>query len=68
MDFVLSKVNGMEVPIEVKYRGRINPREMAGLASFLGKTGAKSGLVISKSRLETRQEYVVPASAFLLLT
>jgi len=68
VDFVLYDGNTIEVPIEVKYRNKINPKELTGLVSFLTKTGTKSGLVISKSTLEIRHEYVIiPASVFLLL-
>ena len=68
VDFILFDRNGIEVPIEVKYRNKINPRELSGLVSFLSKTDAKSGMVISKSCLEVKPEYVIiPASVFLLL-
>lgn len=68
VDFVLYDGGRIEVPIEVKYRNRINHRELTGLVSFLGKTKTKSGLVVSKSDLDVRQDYVViPASVFLLL-
>ena len=69
VDFVLYGVDDIEVPIEVKYRKRINFRELSGLASFLGSSpGTKSGLVVSRYDLEVRSEYVViPAAVFLLL-
>lgn len=68
VDFVLFDRNSIEVPIEVKYRNKINPKELAGMVSFLSKTNTKSGLVISKSCLEIKSEYVIiPASVFLLL-
>ncbi len=68
VDFVLYDGNTIQVPIEVKYRNKINPKELAGLVSFLGKSDTTSGLVISKSTLEIRPEYVIiPASVFLLL-
>ena len=68
VDFVLYGVDDIEVPIEVKYRKRINFRELSGLVSFLGSSNTKSGLVVSKYDLEARSEYVViPAAVFLLL-
>lgn len=69
VDFVLYGVDDIEVPIEVKYRKRINLRELSGLVSFLDSSpGTKSGLVVSKYDLEARSEYVViPAAVFLLL-
>ena len=68
VDFVLYKEDGFEFPIEVKYRKRVNPRELAGLGSFLDRNGAKSGLVLSKSELEEKWDYLVlPTSVFLML-
>lgn len=68
VDFVLYDGNTIEVPIEVKYRNKINPKELAGLVNFLTTTSRKSGIVISKSDLEVKSEYVIiPASVFLTL-
>ena len=68
VDFILYDGNQMELPIEVKYRNRIDHRGLTGLVSFLDKTKTESGLVVSKSDLDVRQDYVViPASIFLLL-
>lgn len=68
VDFVLYQEDSFEVPMEVKYRNRVDARELGGLASFLDETGVKSGLVLSKSELEGRQDYLVlPASVFLML-
>ena len=68
VDFILYDGDRIELPVEVKYRNRVNPMELTGLVSFLDKTKTESGLVISKSDLDVRQDYViVPASIFLLL-
>ena len=68
VDFVLYDGQDIEVPIEVKYRNKINHRELSGLTSFLDATGTKSGIIVSKLDLEERAEYVIiPASIFLLL-
>ena len=68
VDFILYDGDGTEAPIEVKYRNRVNSVDLTGLVSFLDKTGTGSGLVISKSDLDVRQDYVViPAPIFLLL-
>ena len=67
VDFVLYG-GTIQVAIEVKYRNKINPRDLSGLVHFLGETDTTSGLVISKSTLDVRPEYVIiPASVFLLL-
>ena len=68
VDFVLYKEGGYEIPIEVKYRNRINAKQLGGLSSFLDQTCSKGGLVLSKDGLEDRSDYVVvPASVFLAL-
>ena len=70
VDFVLSGVGGItEAPIEVKYREKINYKELSGLTSFLNISDAERGLVISKSTLMAKKyDYVVvPASVFLLI-
>ena len=68
VDFILRAGEFAEVPIELKYRNKIKFRELSGLCSFLGKTGTESGIVISKSDMQSRSEYaVLPACIFLLL-
>jgi len=68
VDFILYDGSSIEVPIEVKFRNRINPKELAGVVNFLSKTGKKSGVIISKSDLDVKSEYaIIPASVFLLL-
>ena len=68
VDFVLYDGDRMEVPIEVKFRNKLNPRDLAPLVGFLGKTGSKKGLVVSKTALDEKADYVVvPVSVFLLL-
>ena len=68
VDFVFYDGDKIEVPIEVKYRNRLNLKELAPVVSFLNKTSNKKGLVISKSLLTTHTDYtIVPASLFLLL-
>ena len=68
VDFVLSGVDGMEAPIEVKFRNKINYKELSGLVSFLANFKVEYGLVVSKSTLEVRSDYaIVPACIFLLL-
>ena len=68
VDFVLYDGDRIEVPIEVKYRNSLNLKELAPVVGFLNATGRKKGLVISKSDLDVRADYViVPASVFLSL-
>ena len=68
VDFILSDGDAIEVPIEVKFRNKINGKELAGMTSFLRETGRKNGIVLSKSRLDVKTDYtIIPASVFLLL-
>ena len=68
VDFVLCRRNSHEVPIEVKYRRKVDSRELGGIGSFLNQTNAKSGIVLSRNELEKKHDYLfVPTSVFLLL-
>ncbi len=67
VDFVLY-ADGLELPIEVKYRNTVNKRELDGMVSFLDQANAEGGLVLSKKEIEQRQDYlIIPAAALLLL-
>ena len=58
----------IKVPIEAKFKNKINPRELASMIDFLDETGGSSGIVLSKDYLEEKRDYlVVPASIFLML-
>jgi predicted AAA+ superfamily ATPase len=68
VDFVLYQQNNFEAPLEVKYRNKVDARELGGLTSFLDETGVKSGIVLSKNELEEKQDYLIlPTSVFLML-
>jgi len=68
VDFILHEGAGVEVPIEVKFRSSIRYRDLAPVTRFLDRTGNKTGLILSKSELGARSDYVImPASLFLLL-
>ena len=68
VDFIFYDGDSIEVPIEVKFRNRINYKELSGLTNFLSKTGRESGIVLSKSDLDIKTDYtIIPASVFLLL-
>ncbi len=68
VDFVLYNGSDIEVPIEIKYRNKINHKELAPLVNFLDRTGNSAGIVISRSTWDVRTDYVIiPASIFLLL-
>ncbi len=68
VDFVLYNGSDVEVPIEIKYRNKINHKELAPLVNFLDRTGNNAGIVVSRSTWDVRMDYVIiPASIFLLL-
>lgn len=65
VDFVFYKRGELEAPVEVKYRNRIDHRELGGIAGF---AGSGSGTVLSKGEFGQRRDYsVVPAAEFLAL-
>ena len=67
-DFVFYDGKSIEVPIEAKFRNRINPTDLASMVDFLDETNNDSGIVLSKDYLEEKRDYlVVPASIFLML-
>lgn len=67
VDFVF-RYGGLEIPIVVRCADRVNRRDLAPVASFLDASGASKGVVVSKSELDARSDYVtVPASIFLMM-
>jgi len=50
------------LPVEIKYRGRIQRRDLAGLKSFMGRHKAKKGYLISydfeKNALSPGERYL----------
>ena len=67
VDFVFHDGDS-QVPIQVKCRNGADPRDLAPLASFLDASGASKGLVVSKTELAAKRDYVsVPASVFLAM-
>jgi predicted AAA+ superfamily ATPase len=60
VDLVIDKKTHL-LPVEVKYRNKIKPEDVAGLRVFMDKYALKTGLVITKNTL--REEggiYYVP--------
>ena len=68
VDFILYDGSSIEVPIEVKYRNRLNLKELAPMVNFLSKTGNEKGLVLSKTLFDVKSEYaIIPTPLFLML-
>lgn len=67
VDFVYNDGH-VEVPIEVKFGSRLTGRDLDGITAFKRATGAKNGLVLTRSTLSAGRECLkVPAALFLLL-
>lgn len=71
VDFVVDFENKI-LPIEVKYRNKMDARDLKGLLGFMEKFGVKRGIVVSKDML--RKEEIdgkeidfIPARVFLCL-
>lgn len=68
VDFVLRGVGGADVPIESKYRNSVGGRDLGGMYRFMDRTGARGGIVVTRSDLGAKDGRVeVPAGVFLLL-
>ncbi len=67
IDFIFAD-SEKQVPIEVKYRNKIDSRELGGLVNFLDETDTKSGIVLSKNESSERKDYVtIPTAVFLMM-
>ena len=67
VDFIFAD-NKNQVPIDVKYRNKIDNRELGGLVNFLDETDTKSGIVLSKNESSERRDYVtLPTAVFLMM-
>lgn len=68
VDFVYSD-GQVEVPIEVKFGGRLTKRDLDGIIAFKKDSRAKNGLLLTRDDLSSERECLrVPAALFLLLT
>lgn len=68
VDFVYSD-GRVEVPIEVKFGGRLTKRDLDGIIAFKKASRAKNGLLLTRDTLSSERECLrVPVALFLLLT
>jgi len=70
VDFVLD-VNSL-LPVEVKYRNTILPRDLKGIIKFMEKYGVREGIVVSKDLLQKMEQddkilWLIPAWLILLM-
>ena len=67
VDFVYSD-GQVEVPIEVKFGGRLTKRDLDGIIAFKKASRAQTGLLLTRDTLSSERECLrVPAALFLLL-
>lgn len=70
VDFVAEKLDGTVLPIEVKYRKRIDAADLAGLRLFRSRFDVPLSVVVTRDRADwDRAERIlyVPLQSFLLL-
>jgi predicted AAA+ superfamily ATPase len=68
VDFVAERVDGTTLPVEVKFRRRIDSDDFAGLDTFRQRFGAKRGLMVTREtvgRDADRHVLLMPLEAFL---
>jgi len=70
VDFVLD-VNSL-LPVEVKYRNIILPRDLKGIIKFMEKYGVREGIVVTKDLFQKRKQddkilWLIPAWLLLLI-
>jgi len=67
VDFVAERLDGSVVPVEVKFRKKIDPQETAGVEHFMALHGAGLGVVVTREtwRLDGKV-LLVPLQDFLL--
>jgi hypothetical protein len=67
LDFAVKQTDDY-LPIEVKYRGKIQKEDGFGIIDFQKGGNATSGLLLTKDSLESRRSYLeIPVPVFLLL-
>lgn len=67
LDFA-AKQTDRYLPIEVKYRGKIQKEDGFGIIDFQKGGNASNGLLLTKDSLESRRSYLeIPVPVFLLL-
>ncbi len=68
VDFVYIGSDNIPIPIEVKYRSKINHKNFDGMAEFLNVSGAGRGIVATRREYDIRRDYaLVPLPMLLML-
>jgi predicted AAA+ superfamily ATPase len=68
VDFVPETIDGKVIPIEVKFRQRIDGSDLRGVRSFINRYKAKGGLVVTRElfRIDDTDIGCVPILEFML--
>ncbi len=69
VDFVAERIDGAVLPVEVKFRKRIDAPDLDGLRFFMRKFGSPSGVVVTRelSRWDAEERILhMPLPSFLL--
>lgn len=69
VDFVVEDLTGAVIPIEVKFRRRITPADLAGLRLFMARHPSEAGLLVTRETrawFEKERVLAVPLLEFLL--
>jgi predicted AAA+ superfamily ATPase len=69
IDFVLETLDGTVIPLEVKFRRRIDPSDLSGLRRFVGKFDSPFGVLVTREMFACEPEdrvICIPVLEFLL--
>jgi hypothetical protein len=70
VDFVAERTDGTTLPVEVKFRRKIDPEDLHGVRIYIERLGAPQGILVTRDRYEWRPReriLCVPLLDFLLL-
>src|SRR5262249_46286753 len=56
VDFVAERADGAVLPVEVKYRKRIDESDLTGLRHFMSQFSSKLGVVVTRERTGASSE------------
>ena len=69
VDFVAEAIDGAVVPVEVKFRRKIDPADLAGLATFRKRFRPPMSIIVTRDRCEWNRDekmLFMPLQSFLL--
>lgn len=68
VDFVVERVDGTTLPVEVKFRKRIDSEDLLGIKAFQARFGVSRAIVVTRDRSEWRERegiLLMPLANFL---